>query len=129
MIRVLCVDDRDDERYLLRRRLGRIGVPVTITEADSATAAARSLAEAAFDVVFLDVSMPVVSGIDFLPRLAELLADGAHLAVPAVVFYTASVDPADQETAFQYPFVRGFLSKEAALDEVRDVLMRAVEPV
>ncbi|MEQ8274165.1 MAG: response regulator [Deltaproteobacteria bacterium] len=118
---MLIVDDREDERYLLRRRLRKIDASFAITEAASAAEAERVLADSAcrFDVVFLDVNMPIVSGMDLLPRLADLRERHAHLADLAVLMYTSSIAPADADAARAHDFVHAFLDKDSDLESMR----------
>ncbi len=118
---VLIVDDRDDERYLLARRLRKIDASFTITEVSSSAEAERILADPArhFDLVFLDVNMPIVSGMELLPRIAELRDRHTHLVDLAVFMYTSSVDPSDAAAAGAYDFVRAFLDKDADLESMR----------
>lgn len=82
-LRVLVVDDERptlDEMAFLLGRDSRVG-PVRTT--DSATEALRILQEQEVDAVFLDVSMPGLSGLE----LAQVL--GRFKNPPLVVFVTA----------------------------------------
>ncbi len=70
--RLLIVDDVDVNRDLLARRVTRLGH--TVDEADDGEGALTKLAAAAdsgqpYDVVFLDVMMPGLSGYDVLERI------------------------------------------------------------
>jgi adenylate cyclase len=62
--RLLVVDDNELNRDMLSRRLRGRGYEVAVVE-DGAKAL-RLLAEAPFDLVLLDVMMPVMSGLDVL---------------------------------------------------------------
>lgn len=82
-LRVLLVDDElpalDELAYLLRRD-SRIA---TIHVTDSATEALRMLQDLPVDVLFLDIAMPALSGLE----LARVLS--RFRAPPSIVFVTA----------------------------------------
>ena len=68
---LLIVDDDERIRTLLRRFLVRNGYYVTT--AKNAAQARRLLAGLEFDLIVLDVMMPVEDGIDACDRVAHLL--------------------------------------------------------
>jgi two-component system LytT family response regulator len=80
-MRVLIVDDEAPARARLRRMLGQYDGVQVVAEAGDGDAALCLAAELAPDVLFLDIQMPGVSGLD----VAASLPDPA----PAVVFVTA----------------------------------------
>ena len=83
-MRVLIVDDQEVNRMLPRMHLERLGHAVD--EAEDGHAGLARLAEAPYDVVLLDISMPGLSGLDVCravradPALRErrLIAYTAH---------------------------------------------------
>ena len=79
-MRVLIVDDEAPARAKLRRMLAAFDDVQVVGEADGGAQALAQAAALAPDVLFLDVQMPEVSGLD----VAASLPDG-----PAVVFVTA----------------------------------------
>ncbi len=83
-MRVLIVDDEPLAREALTNALaGRDDIERSDSACNAVEALDR-LREAAYDVLFLDISMPEVSGIELLDRLRE-----DSLPVPSVVFVTA----------------------------------------
>ncbi len=64
---ILVVDDNEENRELLARRLGRQGYPVR--QAASGTEALEALRAEPADLVLLDVLMPGMSGYDVLQHL------------------------------------------------------------
>jgi CheY-like chemotaxis protein len=62
---ILIVDDSRTFRYILIKTLNEIGYK-SITAADSAEEAKKSLGNHAFDVVLCDWHMPVETGLDLL---------------------------------------------------------------
>jgi adenylate cyclase len=65
---ILVVDDNDDNRYTLTRRLRRQGF-ADLTEAASGREALEQVASRPFDLVLLDVMMPEMNGYEVLERL------------------------------------------------------------
>jgi DNA-binding NarL/FixJ family response regulator len=70
-IRVVLVDDEDDERALLRTRLERVGGFEVVAEAADAEEGIYACADHRPDVVILDVAMPGMNGIDAVPALRK----------------------------------------------------------
>lgn len=79
--RILVVDDVEDNRHLLIRRLNREGYREIATAADGEEALAL-LAEKVFDLVLLDVMMPKCDGYQVLERLK---ADGKLHELPVIM--------------------------------------------
>ncbi|MCZ4343138.1 PAS domain S-box protein [Sphingomonadaceae bacterium G21617-S1] len=67
---VLLVEDNDNVRQFARAMLGELRAEVT--EADSAEAALDLLAGRHFDLVFSDIVMPGMTGLDLARRLREI---------------------------------------------------------
>ena len=63
-LRVLVVDDNQDMRLLMRRMLASLGIK-HISEATDGWAALTILGESGFDVIFSDLEMKPMNGIDF----------------------------------------------------------------
>ncbi len=82
MIRMLIVDDEAPARDKLRRWLAEEADVEIVGESPDGLAAAASIAALAPDVVFLDIQMPGLSGLEVA---AQLEPDGA----PRIVFVTA----------------------------------------
>ena len=82
--RILIVDDIDDNRYTLRRRLARQGYE-QVDEAENGRVALQMLAETTYDLVLLDIMMPEVDGYEVLERLE---AEG-RIGEPPVIMISA----------------------------------------
>ena len=80
--RALVVDDDAEARDITTRMLSAQGFEVETAENG---AVAFSLVSDGFDLVVLDLSMPVMDGFEFLSRLDDLALD----AVPRVIVYSA----------------------------------------
>ena len=68
--RLLVVDDIEENRDLLQRRLIRRGYEVEV--ADGGLSALDAIARSSFDLVLLDIMMPVMSGLETLERLRHM---------------------------------------------------------
>jgi diguanylate cyclase (GGDEF)-like protein/PAS domain S-box-containing protein len=92
---LLVVDDNELNRDVLSRRLGAKGYAVTVA-ADGPEALA-AVAAAGYDLVLLDVEMPVMSGLEVLGRLRETYT---QTQLP-VIMVTARTEGADVVEAFR----------------------------
>ena len=70
MVRILLCDDELTTRFVLKRFLTK-EVPCTIAEADNGAAALKLLAKNTFDLLILDLNMPVMDGRTTLRRIRE----------------------------------------------------------
>ncbi len=121
MLRALVVDDEQLAREDLRWMLERESEIESITEASSGAEALKLLTMASdddgFDVVFLDMRMPGLDGLD-LARTISRFEDP-----PSVVFVTAFDTPASD--AFELGVV-DYLRKPVATDRLERAVQRVV---
>ena len=68
-LRVLVVDDTPDLRVLMRMALDRSGDFVVVAEAEDGDGGVQAAAAEQPDVVFLDIAMPVMDGLEALPMV------------------------------------------------------------
>ena len=73
--RVVVIDDSVDLRGLLSFALSRAGMNV-VGEAGDGSAGIEVVREERPDLVLLDLSMPVMDGVEALPLIRELVPDG-----------------------------------------------------
>jgi len=79
--RVLIVDDNEDNRYTLTRRLRREGYTDVVAAANGREAL-EQLAASEFDLVLLDIMMPEMDGFTVLEKLR---AEGRLASLPVIV--------------------------------------------
>jgi CheY-like chemotaxis protein len=90
--RILVVEDDDANRQLLIQYL-KARSAVTVDAARDGVDALHQVSTHRYDLVILDVMMPLMTGIDFLDSLAVLADTGAGKkldALPAVIVITAA---------------------------------------
>lgn len=115
MLKALLVDDEVPARSELRYLLGEAGGVEVVGEAGSANEALQLIRAIPYDVVFLDVNMPGLSGIE----LAEVLSELKH--PPAIVFVTAHSEHAVE--AFEVAAV-DYLVKPVEIRRLRMAIER-----
>ena len=115
MLKALLVDDEVPARSELRYLLGEAGGVEVVGEAGSANEALQLIRAIPYDVVFLDVNMPGLSGIE----LAETLNEVKH--PPAIVFVTAHSEHAVE--AFEVAAV-DYLVKPVEIRRLRTAIER-----
>lgn len=115
MLKALLVDDEVPARSELRYLLGEAGGVEVVGEAGSASEALQLIRAIPYDVVFLDVNMPGLSGID----LAEALSELQH--PPSIVFVTAHSEHAVE--AFEVAAV-DYLVKPVEIRRLRMAIER-----
>jgi signal transduction histidine kinase/CheY-like chemotaxis protein len=78
--RILLIDDQERDRYLLKQRMR--GLSLLIMEASGGIEGLQLAVKTRPDVIFLDLTMPDLSGNEVLERLA---ADPALAAIPVII--------------------------------------------
>ncbi len=115
MLKALVVDDEAPSRSELRFLLGEAGDVEVVGEASNAMEALQLIKAIPYDVIFLDINMPGLSGV----QLAEALT--AHPRPPAIVFVTAHSEHAVK--AFEVK-AADYLVKPVELERLRKAIAR-----
>src|SRR3954452_2598473 len=113
-IRVFVCDDAPAFRDLLRMALEMDGSLAVVGEAEDGSGL-DALAEAAPDVVLLDLNMPELGGLDALPRLREL-------APQARVVVLSSFSAEEKEAAALAAGADRYVDKRASFSDIRTVV-------
>lgn len=116
-MKILIVDDEELARARLKRMLTTLEIS-TIDEASNADDAIEAVKNSQYDVVFLDINMPEVSGLELGYEL-KYLNKGI-----AIVFQTAYEEHALK--AFDIGAI-GYLVKPYSLEQVKEMLTRIKE--
>jgi two-component system chemotaxis response regulator CheY len=119
-IRALVIDDSQMMRQLVVFALSRIEGVVCI-EADDGLDGMRKLRSDRFDMIFLDINMPIMDGLKLLEVIRK---DPSHKSVP-VVMLTTEGRPEDIDRAMELG-ASAYLAKpvqaQAVVDVARDLL-------
>lgn len=130
MIRkVLCVDDDSISLTISQLLLKRTGFAADVDTAidgsdaldyfEKLFAANSSPAEAAPELILLDINMPVMNGWDFLQEYMPLYA--SRLPATKIVILSSTIDPEDFALAKQYPVVIQFISKPLSIENLDEL--------
>jgi two-component system, chemotaxis family, chemotaxis protein CheY len=85
-LNMLIVDDSATTRAVIKKTLKLTGVPLgEIHEAGNGAEGLQKLHDHWIDLVFADINMPVMNGVEFV---AKKSADPAHKAIPVVIVST-----------------------------------------
>ncbi len=119
-LRVLAADDNAANRKLLSALMARLGIECSFAQ-DGAEALALWQRDE-FDVVLLDISMPVMDGLEALSRMQQVAARSGTPA-PRALATTANVMP-DQIKAYLAAGFIGTLPKPFRKDDLVEALGR-----
>jgi PAS domain S-box-containing protein len=81
-LRVLAAEDNEINRIVLAAMLDRLGLSAPFVEDGAAAVAA--CAETPFDLLLLDISMPVIDGVEALHRIRALSPEAPARMAPAI---------------------------------------------
>jgi CheY-like chemotaxis protein len=116
-VRVLAVEDNAFNRGLLRKMLASLGVR-QISMAENGQEAVDALTGGlAFDIILMDIQMPVLNGLD-----ASRIIRGMGHDVP-IIALTAHVLESDQHKC-RAAGMNGHLSKPYSLKDLKDALRK-----
>lgn len=111
---LLIVDDSSFSRRMIKRAIPQ-SWEVSITEASGGEDALSQCSNSNFDILFLDITMPDIDGIEVLKRLKAMEYSAS------VYVISADIQPAIREEAFQLG-AKGFLPKPISAEELESFL-------
>ncbi len=123
-LRLLQVEDREDDAVLVTRELSRAGYDVFAVRVDTAEALSRELSHAQWDVVIADYTMPGFSGSKALNMVRERDLDVPFIFVSGTIGEDTAV--AAMRTGAQDYIIKGNLTRlaPAVERELRDAAVR-----
>ncbi|HVW10186.1 MAG TPA: ATP-binding protein [Bryobacteraceae bacterium] len=120
--RVLLIDDQERDRYLLKERMR--GLPLMIMEASGGIEGLILATKTRPDLIFLDLTMPDLSGAEVLERLA---ADPELNGIPVIIATSRTLAPHERQRLNQKAFAileKGWLEQTDFADLLRRAAIR-----
>lgn len=111
----MVVDDCRADLQLAVHLLETEGHVATVLKAENGIEALKSIrqrlgrSEAIPEVIFLDLRMPVMDGIEFLQELSDMLP--LHVEAPRVYVLTGSASDPQRLVVLDHPFVVDYIVK------------------
>ncbi|MGB9822801.1 response regulator [Thermodesulfovibrio sp.] len=115
--KALVIDDNDLVRETLKAMLEFLGFEVAVSENGEEALEKFKSSEKAFDVVFVDLVMPGISGKTLLQKLIEI-----DPQVKAIISSGYSNDPAIAD--YEKLGFKGILNKPYTIDELKEALKK-----
>jgi len=112
---ILIVDDDEINRWIAKCLVERLGHQVT-TVINGAEALAATMSTS-FDLVLMDIEMPVMNGLEATRALRKRERGGAHMPVVALT----ALGPGSLRRILDAG-LDGYLAKPASLEELRKML-------
>lgn len=116
--RVLLAEDNLINQQVAVGMLKKLGVRTDI--AANGAEALHALTELPYDLVFMDVRMPVMDGLEATRQIRNPLSSVLNHAIP-VIAMTANAMPSDQQRCLKAGMV-GFVAKPVSLEALRETL-------
>lgn len=115
-LKILVVDDDELNRRMMRLLLVREGHDVQL--AANGVEALQAVKDQKFDVIFMDLQMPIMGGIEASHRIREWENGGGHTLIVAL---TASYMPEDGNRMFEAG-IDNYISKPFEVDHINRLL-------
>ncbi|NVJ98063.1 MAG: response regulator [Alphaproteobacteria bacterium] len=119
-LKVLVAEDNPINRALIEKLLEKLGWQVQIVENGEAAVAAVTKTEEPFDLVLMDVQMPVMDGLTATGVLFEKMKNP-----PPIIALTANTMKDDVE-AYLAAGMKGHIGKPIDMDELRATISRVI---
>ena len=117
---VLLVEDDPTNQLVARSMLRKLGIRAEL--ANGGHEALEMVLDAKYDLIFMDIQMPDIDGLETTRRLRRL-HDGATKATVPIVAMTAHAMKEDRNICLESGMT-DYLSKPISYDELRRVLLR-----
>jgi CheY-like chemotaxis protein len=123
-VRVLLVDDDEMSRVAGRELLRKAGY--LVSTASDGREALQQLAGEGFDLVLMDIQMPVMDGIE-ATRAIRSAPELIHAATIPIIAMTAYAMSGDREK-FLAAGMDDYIAKPVSIQELRKVMERVLGP-
>lgn len=119
-LRILGAEDNDLNRMVLQQMLLELGHVPTVVDTGQAAVDAIARAPDGFDLVLMDIQMPVLDGLSAIRRIRTLVPDPVALPVIALTANAFS----DQHADYISAGMQDVVTKPLRLDQLETVLAR-----
>ncbi len=119
ILRILIVDDNAVNRKVLLSMLNHLEYRADMVT--NGQEAIQALEKQPYDLVFMDIQMPILDGLRAAQTIRQNLADKEH---PYIIAITAYADRFDRDTCINAG-MNDYLSKPATLDDIRGAIQAA----
>lgn len=117
-LNILIVDDSKTVRTVIGKTLGMAGVNINeLYEAANGQEALDTLKENWIDLVFSDINMPVMGGLEMIERMKE---DDVLKAIPVIVVSTEGSSTRIEQLKGQG--VRAYIRKPFTPEQIKEVV-------
>jgi signal transduction histidine kinase len=114
-LRILLAEDNKMNQLIARRIFEKIGYPVDI--ADNGLLAIKKLEEQQYDLIFMDIQMPEMDGLQATRYILDKYGDSA----PTIIAMTANV-MSENELECKQAGMKDFLSKPFTIDRLETII-------
>lgn len=112
---ILIVDDSTVVKAVLIRALGQSGIPITeIFQATNGQDALDILARSPIDLVFADINMPIMDGVELVERMH---AEGRLKTTPVIII--SSEGSATRMQSLQEKGVKAYVRKPFTAEQIQ----------
>jgi two-component system, chemotaxis family, chemotaxis protein CheY len=119
---ILVVDDSDTIRAMVQRTLKLTGLPIDkLLEASNGAEALDLLKESWIDIVFTDIHMPRMNGLQLVDAMNQ---DPVLREIPIVVVSTEGSATRIEE--LQRKGIKGYLRKPFTPESIRDIIVETL---
>jgi len=121
---LLIVDDSSIVRKVIQRALNMTGLPTgQVIEAENGKLALDTLKDNWVDLIFLDINMPIMNGMEFMTALR---ADPDLKEIPVVIVSTEGSKERREE--LEKLGVRAYLRKPATPEQLTETITNLLGP-
>lgn len=122
-LNILVVDDSEIVRAVIIKSLDLANVPVTeVYQAGNGRAALEILGRKWVDLVFADINMPVMTGMEMVEKMSQ---DGMLKTIPVVIVSTEGSATRVQD--LEAKGVRAYIRKPFKPEDIRQVVDKLIE--
>ena len=123
-VNIILVDDDEDDRLLFSEALEELKLDVSFLMFENGLKLIdylKQLDQYIGTHIFLDLNMPVISGMDCLKKLREFTDSTS----PFVTMYSTSSSPLDVEQAYKFG-ANGYLQKPSCFNTLKESLQKSI---